>query len=468
MVDEAMAIWRNYDLEHLFGGALDGSGITFDSINRLVQEKVPESEQLDFKGKLPPGDVSPGKWSPAQEFAKDVSALANARGGVLLYGVEETNGVATKVGSLDADPEKEERKLRQALMNYQAPMASCDFVWAAAPQGATLLAVVIPPSSRSPHAVLDDVGKPTRLQYPLRHGTDTVYLSEHEVAARYRLRFLGQEDEQRRLNTVVDLGLEALERTTGLWMFAAITPEVPATGRLDRRKLEEVDKWQGESLLTSPLGRHLSVLGRGIAAPGRVTFTASAGTGHPDETEIQDGYVELHLDGSAFAATEIGRRTDDDETSRGIGERTLTDDSILLVDLVLQWAARETGTWGTASMIAGFTDAGSVRGVVNEPINLVSAEYGGLHRVPRTRSLKGRVRHSVVADLGSVDTAQRRLAVTYQVLAGLLQSFGWPEPMVIQPDGSLDAVDAYNSDRNSLLAWANRNDVDIRPSGQRK
>lgn len=98
-----MAIWRNPDLEAVFGGSLDVNGIREASITRLVHEATRESDLLDFKSSL--WLATRGvrlAWTEEQEFAKDVAAFANHRGGLLLVGVDESGGTATGVNRISA------------------------------------------------------------------------------------------------------------------------------------------------------------------------------------------------------------------------------------------------------------------------------------------------------------------------------------------------------------------------------
>ncbi|MFE2596376.1 hypothetical protein ACFXCZ_07690 [Streptomyces sp. NPDC059396] len=48
-----------------------------------MADKLAESDDLDWKGKLPGFAPVKGIWS---EFAKDVAAMANTRGGLLFTG----------------------------------------------------------------------------------------------------------------------------------------------------------------------------------------------------------------------------------------------------------------------------------------------------------------------------------------------------------------------------------------------
>lgn len=66
--------------EHL--GAPPGP-LSFDMVQRATDDRLQESDDLDWKEQLPqpPRD---GRWN---EFAKDVAAMANTRGGLLIFGI---------------------------------------------------------------------------------------------------------------------------------------------------------------------------------------------------------------------------------------------------------------------------------------------------------------------------------------------------------------------------------------------
>jgi len=204
-------------LEAVFGGPLDAAGITDAAVQRLVAEQTPESEVLEFKQALWSRSPRPRPpWTEEQEFAKDVGALANHRGGVLLVGVSEVGGVATSIApfSIVTSSEAEERRLRQALVNDLAPPANTEFVW-----------------------------------IPTINGE---WLSEAEVAERYRRRFLAHADEAVRVEQVVARGQDALRSASGVWLFAAAIPELPVAGVLDQETVDAFEEWHRSSLQVSP------------------------------------------------------------------------------------------------------------------------------------------------------------------------------------------------------------------------
>jgi len=299
-----------------------------------------------------------------------------------------------------------------------------------------------------------DLKKP--LRYPVRHGADTLWLTEHEVAERYRRRLAAQQDEQARVERVVQGGSAALGHATGVWLYVAAVPEVPVVVRLDERMVNDIDTWHRRDSLVSPLDRSLQAYGRGIPAPGRVTFTGSLSTGVEDETEIRDAYVELHADGAAFAACPVDQHTSGEPAGRQLGEFTLVDDGFLLVDVAMRWCAHQAGNWGTATVVIGLVDADTEDGSLGEAVEMVNWAGGGIRRIPGTRRLSGRPHAATVADLAAVDTQQRRLAVTYQALAVLFQWFGLAEPRQLRPDGTIVPAQFQGRKVPDVIRWAGR------------
>lgn len=63
--------------------------INRDDLQALIDAEVPEGRDLEYKQELP-GNSDGNK----KEYLSDVSSFANAGGGILLYGVEEQDGIA--------------------------------------------------------------------------------------------------------------------------------------------------------------------------------------------------------------------------------------------------------------------------------------------------------------------------------------------------------------------------------------
>lgn len=74
--------------------------IEVNDLQGLIDRRVRESSQLDFKEALPASDDK-GKV----EFLRDVTALANTNGGDLIYGIiEEREADGTKTGIAASTP----------------------------------------------------------------------------------------------------------------------------------------------------------------------------------------------------------------------------------------------------------------------------------------------------------------------------------------------------------------------------
>jgi len=217
--------------------------------------------------------------------------------------------------------------------------------------------VVVPPSPLAPHAATGQRGDSRRpLHWFVRDGADTRPVSELEIADRYRTRFRGADDQQTRRDRVTAEGREALGRSELLWLWASSVPHAPIPAVLDAQAVRDATRWwQTDYRFASPLDRSLHTDGRPYAGPGRTVFTGLPWRDDDDPTDPSGGaYVELHADGSAFAATPIELNTG--APDGGIGETTLVDDLIVLVDACLTWTIRQTGAWGNADLLTGLRD----------------------------------------------------------------------------------------------------------------
>lgn len=70
--------------------------ITEADLQALLIDEVPEGKTLEYKQELP-GGSDPDK----KEFLYDVSSLANASGGDLIFGIKEDGGVPVEICGLD-------------------------------------------------------------------------------------------------------------------------------------------------------------------------------------------------------------------------------------------------------------------------------------------------------------------------------------------------------------------------------
>lgn len=457
-----MAIWRSPALEAVLGGPLDETGLTDAAIQRLVAEQARESEVLELKAK--PYPAAPPRasirWTTEQELTKDITALANTAGGLLLIGVEETAGTASAATPFPDDPEVVVQRLGRALVNHSAPVPRVEWLPIPADAGGYYLAVIIPPSPLAPHAVTGQRGDSRRpLHWFVRDAGDTRPLAESEIADRYRTRFRGAEDQQARRERVAADGREALGKSDRLWLWTASVPHAPVPAALDAQAAQDATHWlQTDYLFASPLGRSLRMDGRPYAGPGRTIHTGLPAQPDHDPTIPSGGaYVELHSDGSAFAATPVEVNT---SPQRGVGETTLVDDLIVIVDACLSWTVRQAGAWGNADLLAGLRDGNAPDGELSRPAELVTMTTTQAKRRTDTRPLHKPPTITLTVDLTTASTRRGRIRTTGSAAAALLQWFGLPEAAHIAPDGTLRTAQWHHaSDERRIAQWADDNNI---------
>lgn len=117
---------------------------TLDDLMFLVEERVPEGPQLEYKRELPASGKN-------DDLARDVASFANAGGGVIIYGVEEDpQGRAGRLVpfGLSGAPERV-NQVAQALLDEGLPI---DEILAIEQDGGKgYLVLAVPPSNRAPH-----------------------------------------------------------------------------------------------------------------------------------------------------------------------------------------------------------------------------------------------------------------------------------------------------------------------------
>ena len=133
---------------------------------------------------------SPGS---REELAKDVAALANHRGGVLVIGMAESRGVPSRAFDVDLD-DRHIRDLQQRIASSTAPSVRVGAVPQGEPRqsGARLPAYCRSPKParrRMPSLCRRRIQTLAALRYPRRAGSRTDWLTETYVATAYRQRF---------------------------------------------------------------------------------------------------------------------------------------------------------------------------------------------------------------------------------------------------------------------------------------
>lgn len=274
--------------------------LTDELLDAAVSGGVVEANDLDWKSELPPA-----KGLPQTDFPKDVAAMANSGGGVIVFGVRESQKAATERVDVGEFDEVHERSLRSAAITAISPPVFGLNVHRLGDEGKRAVVVEIPSSVDGPHLIYrnDFFGA------PVRNDSDTVWMKERQIEAMYRARF----DERRHATEALDnLFAEASGgRNSGerAWLIAVAHPRVPRfRDRLTRDEARDVlSKTEGLALTYAGRGgvHPLESVDRHNPRPGLRRWVA-VNTATGERSTWRESWMSIHHDGSVTLATAVG------------------------------------------------------------------------------------------------------------------------------------------------------------------
>ena len=431
-------------LEQVLGGRVDE--LSWAVLEDMVEQGAPEALDLDFKQ-----EHYGNSDSDKRELCKDVAALANTSGGVILIGVAEGDGAASGLAPVPFS-DVDERRYRQVAANGVLPLPRFDLLRVASPSdpASGVLAIVVPRSPLAPHAVVVNDG----LRYPRRHGSTTLYLTEPEVASAYRQRFsLGPE----RLGLVVQRERELLDRLDQKepWLVATLVPDLDGHMVVDRASLREFQtKTSGQAAQMPWYGANYLHCGAGFRR-----LWAHGGT----DSEDQSGFVrwcalELHADGAGTYAVQLGDRA---RTPHG-GEAAyvLLDDEAIAASILtalerLSQHAWESGAGGLANLRVRAWSARNDKRVALSH----SRNFGGGQYAPAVPPPQG---VDVSAPIDSLYPPGPELVmVASTILRDIAQSLGVPEVGQLDVDGKVRRRYWGQGVQNHMKAWCEARGVEF-------
>lgn len=282
--------------------------VTDEMIDEAVTQQLAETDDLDWKGELPPA-----KGLNQTEFPKDIAAMANRGGGIIVYGVDEAQKAATKrVDVGDAD-EGYLRALRSVAVTAISPPV---FGLGISKLGTDVraVAVVVPNSVDGPHLIYRN----EFFGAPIRNDADTVWMKERQIETMYRARFDERRNAAEGLTNLYDQTATAGGIESRAWLFAVARPRTPAT-RTARMPREQAVGILRESFGLAPIyactkGIHpLESVDTLNPRPGLRRWVAP-NTETTDRSAWKESWVSVHDDGSATLAAAVGaERTGNDE-----------------------------------------------------------------------------------------------------------------------------------------------------------
>lgn len=217
---------------------LQPSALTYAIIQSATDQHVTEKGDLDWKERLPD---SRHPKAP-EEFAKDVAAMVNSGGGMIVYGVAEdrVSSAADRIVPVEDWTDAIERKLRGwAYSLIQPPVHGLEFKpLKESGDGSRVVVLTIPASLETPHFSMKD----DALRAPRRYGAQTVFMSERDIEQAYRARFEDRRNNARSLSDLLDQTIAGIDQD-GIWLVAAarpISPRPAYTGRFSRDDARDI------------------------------------------------------------------------------------------------------------------------------------------------------------------------------------------------------------------------------------
>jgi hypothetical protein len=274
--------------------------LTDELLDKAVSSGVAETNDLDWKSELPPA-----KGLPQTDFPKDIAAMANSGGGVIVYGVRESQKAATERVDVGEFDEAYERSLRSAAITAISPPVFGLNVHRLGTEGNRAVVVEVPASLDGPHLIY----KNDYFAAPVRNDSDTVWMKERQIEAMYRARF----EERRHATEALDVlyGEAAAGRDSDkrAWLIAVAHPRIP-------RFRDRLTREEARTVLTKTVGLALTYAGRGgihplenvdrdNPRPGLRRWVA-VNTAIGERSVWREAWMSIHHDGSVTVAAAVG------------------------------------------------------------------------------------------------------------------------------------------------------------------
>jgi len=278
---------------------LGPSALTDEILDRAVQADVSETDDLDWKSELPPQN-----GLAQTDVPKDIAAMANSGGGMIVYGITEDEKAANGRKDAGEFTEDHERTYRRVAVTAITPPVFGLQIYRLGTDPRAV-AVVVPASVDGPHLIF-------RGEYfgsPILNHADTEWMKERQIEAMYRARF----DEQRRSTEAIDsLYAEAAagrDTANRAWLIAVAHPRIPrALVRPTREEAQAIFR-QAEPITLSYSIRNgvhpLESIDRFNPRPGLRRWVAP-NTASGEGSLWRETWASVHHDGSVILATAIG------------------------------------------------------------------------------------------------------------------------------------------------------------------
>ena len=437
--DRAMPV-RLHRLTSRLGAEL--AELTPAHLQALCDLRMPEDADLDFKSK---DSYTNSGTDGLDELAKDVTALANARGGLIITGiVEDSQGCAESLSEVAVS----DKKIGQMYNGLRARVVPyLPDIWitnleTAAGSGMGYVLIAVPGSAIAPHAVRM-TGRP-QYSFARRVGRTTAWLEESEIAALYRDRFRLAEEHRDRVLKVLQLGSEWARRlgpaaADRIWLEVALVPSVPAERFVDPAHI-------------SGLSGFFQEHSKPAAAPHPVFRVFERQT--PEvlrgrlrlEPRLHPTAMEAYADGSLYIRTEVGWPPKA-EGSAPVLNFTIMEYWLLTLLHAAARYADWTGAYGDVDVLAVLAGPTAI---VPSTLPLVGQFI--FFGEARERTDTSPVHATSTLDALASDPVQLQ-ACARRIASNLLADLGHVETTLLKPDGKILSARLDRRARENIELW---------------
>lgn len=281
-------------------------GLHPEDIDAAIDAAIEEDEGLDWKVQLPFAGAPKSESIEVRslELAKDVAAMANGSGGVIVFGVQEARtdapmAVVDVTGGAELDVQEQQMRRVIASRTYP-PVGGIRFEWIRWEDGKSVLALHVPASPDAPHLVRPPKNQQDQgwFQAPWRNGSHTQFMTERQIENAYRIREQRRREQDASLrerfqNFVVALGADSegsvpledrdpllQEDLPPMWVVLAAMPVLPHSVQ---RRFDADSVHDGVDALTGRMPREVADRYRPQSAAG----TRPVGLGALETVDFQ-------------------------------------------------------------------------------------------------------------------------------------------------------------------------------------
>lgn len=413
-------------------------------LRELCEAGIPEGVDLDFKGQDTYTSSGP---EGLDELAKDVTALANARGGLIIVGiVEDDQGCANSLNEVAVNDKKIGQMysgLRARVVPY-LPDVWIHGIEAAAGSGTGHVLIAVPASPIAPHAVR----MTTRPQYSFarRVGRTTAWLEESEIAALYRDRFRLAREHRDSALEVLEHGSEWVRRVgpasaDRIWLEVALAPSGPAERFIDPAHISGLSEFFSRHskpgaaphpVFNGLAGRTPEVLRGRVRLDPRVTMSAIA--------------LEAYADGRVYLRAPAGLPPLREGSAPVLNFPAMEYWLLILLHAAASYA-EWAGAYGDVDVLASLTGPAMV---VPSTASLASGFVP--FNDPKERTSTEPVHATSTLEALAGDGAQLQ-ACARRIASDLVADLGFVETTLLKPDGTILSARLDPQARLSLEAW---------------